>query len=175
MVDSFPPRAAGEASIPRDGLIIGLLGAGVVALFYLAIDAARGHPLMTPSVLGQAFILHRPVTPASPELAAVLAYTFFHVVAFVAFGFLLAVLARAAERSSLARYAVFQVLVVFVVFFYGVVWVGSELVRGVLPFLSVLFANLIAGSVMTGWLWRHHPQLRILVAQTPLGNTDGRA
>jgi hypothetical protein len=162
-------------SIPREGIITGLLGAGVVALFYLFVDVGRGHPLMTPSVLGQAFILHRPVTAGAADPAAVIIYTFFHLVAFVAFGFLLAVLARASEASSLARYAVFQLLVVFVVFFYGVVSIGSEIVRGVLPFVSVLLANALAGAVMAGWLWRHHPQLRIRIAETPLGTSDGRA
>lgn len=169
-------RPTGDESIARDGIITGLLGAAIVALFYLAVDAARGHPLMTPSVLGQALILHEtPSLAAGPDPAAVLAYTFFHVVAFVAFGFLLAVLVRASEVSSLARYAVFQVLVTFVIFFYGIVSIGSELVRGMLPFVSVLVANALAGAVMTGWLWRHHPRLRDLIAVTPLGNTDGRA
>ncbi len=172
MIESFGSRPTGEESIPRDGIITGLLGAGIVALFYLAVDATRGHPLMTPSVLGQAFILHRPVTLTAPDTVAVLAYTIFHVIAFVAFGFLLAVLTRASEASSLARYAVVQLLVAFVVFFYGVVSIGSEIVRGMLPFVSVLVANALAGAAMTGWLWRRHPRLRILISQTPLGASD---
>jgi hypothetical protein len=175
MIDPSGTRAAGDESIPRDGIITGLLGAAIVALFYLAVDATRGRPLMTPSVLGQAFILHQPVTLSTPDPAAVLAYTFFHVVAFVAFGFLLAVLTRASEASSLARYAMVQLMVAFVIFFYGVVSIGSEVVRGMLPFIGVLVANGLAGVVMLGWLWRHHPRLRILVAQTPLGASDGRS
>ena len=173
MIESSGARRTGDESIFRDGMVTGLLGAGVVALFYLAIDAARGHPLMTPSVLGQAFILHRPVTPLAPDAMAVLAYTIVHLVAFVAFGFLLAVLVRASEASSLARYAVVQLLVAFVLFFYGVVSIGSELVRGMLPSASVLAANALAGAVMTSWLWRHHPRLRLLILRTPLGASDG--
>ena len=169
---SRPVRAE---SIPRDGIITGLLGAGVVALFYLAVDATRGHPLMTPSVLGQAFVLHQPVTLTSPDTTAVIAYTIFHVLAFVVFGFVLAALVRASEASNLARYAMVQVLVAFMVLFYGVVSIGSEIVRGMLPFASVLIANALAGAVMGGWLWRHHPQLRLLFAQTTLGTSDGRA
>src|ERR1700712_5107928 len=122
----------------REGVTTGLLGAAVVALFYLAVDAGRGVPLMTPSVLGDAFLLHRPVEAGTPDMTAVLVYTLFHVVAFVAFGLMLAVLARASELSSLARYAVVQVLVAFMVFFYGVVSVGSEVVRGALPFVGTL-------------------------------------
>lgn len=175
MIEPMGFHRIGDESIPRDGLITGLLGAGIVALFYLVVDLIRGQALMTPSVLGDAFLLHRPVTLTAPDTTAVIAYTIFHVVAFVAFGFLLAVLVRASEVSSLARYAVLQLLVAFVVFFYGVVSIGSEIVRGMLPFVSVLLANALAGAVMAAWLWRHHPRLRILIAQTPLGTSDERA
>jgi hypothetical protein len=174
MITPSGTHRTGDESIPRDGIVTGLLGAGTVALFYLAVDAARGQPLITPSVLGQAFLMHQPVTLTAADPAAVFVYTVFHIVAFVAFGFILAVLARASEASSLARYAVVQLMVAFVIFFYGVVSIGSELVRGMFSFSSVLAANALAGVVMTAWLWRHHPRLRFLVAQTPLGATDGR-
>ncbi len=99
------------------------------------------------------------------------AYTFVHIAAFVIFGLVLARFARAAETSGLARYAVVQLLVAFMVFFYGVVSIGSESVRGMLPFLGILSANALAGVVMLGWLWRHHPRLQIAFAHAPLGAT----
>lgn len=161
-----------EAMPVREGVITGLLGGGVVALFYLAVDIARGHPLMTPSVLGDAFILQRPVSLESPDLTAVLVYTVVHLVAFIGFGVLLAAFARASERSALARYGVVQLLVAFAVFFYGVVSIGSEVVRGILPFAGILVANALAGAVMSTWLWRRHPRIRIALAHTPLGASD---
>lgn len=164
-----------ESGLLREGVVTGLLGAAVVALFYLVVDIGRGHAFMTPSVLGDAFVLHRPVEIGIPDGTAVLVYTVLHVVAFVAFGLVLAVLARAAELSSLARYAVVQVLVAFVVFFYGIVSVGSEIVRGLLPVVGILVANGLAGVVMVLWLWRHHPKLRMAFARTPLGAADGRS
>lgn len=170
---SRPPR---DAALRREGIITGLLGAAVVALFYLIIDVLRGRALITPSVLGQAFILHTPVTPTSADLMAVVAYTAFHIGAFVAFGLLLTALARASESSSLARYAVLQVMVAFVVLFYGVLWIGSEVVRGMFSFVGVLAANALAGAAMVAWLWRHHPALRAAMTRTPLGaNNDARA
>jgi len=169
---SRPPR---DAAMRREGILTGLFGAGVVALFYLIVDVARGRALITPSVLGQAFILHTPVTPTAVDASAVLAYTAFHIVAFIAFGLLLAALVRSSESSSLSRYAVVQVLVAFLVFFYGVVSVGSEVVRGMFSFISVLAANALAGAVMVTWLWRHHPALRSAVTRVPLGaNNDTR-
>lgn len=169
-VDLRPNRSVG-----REGVTTGLFGAAVVAIFYLAVDVARGRPLMTPSVLGDAFILRRPVRMDSPDMTAVLAYTVVHIAAFVGFGLLLAAFARASERSSLARYAIVQLLVAFVVFFYGVVSIGSEVVRGFFPFVGILFANALAGMVMLAWLWRRHPMLRSAIANTPLGASDGSA
>lgn len=163
-----------DSHMLREGLITGLLGAAVVAIFYFFVDLSRGQALMTPSVLGDAFILHRPVALDAPDPAAVVVYSIFHLVAFTAFGLILAVLARASEVSSLARYAVVQLLVAFMLFFYGVVSVASEVVRGRLPFVGVLMANGLAGVAMVVWLWRHHPRVQIAAARTPLGATDGR-
>lgn len=175
MTEPFPMRPPHDAVMRREGIITGLLGATVVALFYLAVDMLRGHPLATPTVLGQAFILHTAVTPTTPDALAVLAYTVFHFGAFVAFGLLLAALVRASEASGLARYATLQVMVAFLVFFYGVLSVGSEIVRGMFPFIGVLAANALAGGVMVTWLWRHHPALKAAMLRTPLGASDVRA
>ncbi len=66
MVDQFEPFQ----QLPRrrtgtrgEGIVTGLLGAAVVALYYLLIDFVRGQPLMTPSVLGDAF------HPSAPDRA----------------------------------------------------------------------------------------------------------
>ncbi len=161
-----------DTALRREGVITGLLGAGVVALFYLVLDVVRGQALVTPSVLGQAFILHQPVALTGVDTTAVIVYTAFHVVAFIAFGLLLAALARTSETSSLARYAMVQLLVAFVVFFYGLLWVGSEIVRGMFSFPGVLAANALAGFAMVSWLWLRHPALRTAFRRTPLGADD---
>ena len=177
MTEPFITRPPRDATMRREGIITGLLGAAVVALFYLVIDLLAGRALMTPSVLGQAFILHTPVTPASVDTGAVVAYTVFHVGAFVAFGLLLAALVRASESSSLARYAVLQVLVAFVrVLLRAAVGGLRSRPRACFPFIGVLAANALAGGVMVTWLWRHHPALRAAMQRTPLGaNNDARA
>ncbi|HEY4320579.1 MAG TPA: hypothetical protein VGM77_05305 [Gemmatimonadales bacterium] len=174
MSGSYQDAPRHDAGLWREGVITGVLGAVVVALFYLCIDAGRGHPLLTPSTLGQALLLHVPVTQ-TVDSGAVIAYTIFHFVAFIAFAMVLTALTRAAETSNLARYAEFQLLVVFAIFFYGVVSVGSEVVRGMLPFEGVLAANVLAGAVMIMWLWRHHPRLRSAAAHTELGATNKRS
>ena len=138
----------------REGIIAGLLGAVVVAVFYFVLDISRGQALMTPTVLGEMLILHAPIT-ATPDPAAIFIYTTLHGVAFIALGMLLSVLMRAADRSALARYAIVQLLVVFEVFFYGLLSIVSDRARGLFPFLGVLAANTLAASTMIAWLWRH--------------------
>jgi len=45
---------AGQRSVLKEGVVGGLLGAAVVALWFLIFDTARGKPLLTPALLGGA-------------------------------------------------------------------------------------------------------------------------
>jgi hypothetical protein len=167
--DARPPR---DAALRREGIVAGILGAVVVAVFYLVVDLVHGRPLMTPSVLGEAFVLHVPVSLTQPNTAAVIAYSALHLIAFIAFGLLLTALIRTSEHSVIARDAAIQLLVAFLVFFYGILTVGSEVVRGMFSFLGVLAANALAGAVMIWWLLYRHPELRAAFRRTPLDTDD---
>jgi len=155
----------------REGMIAGLLGASVVAVFYLLFDVGvRGEAMITPSVLGEVLLMRRP----DPSLSAVNGtavglYTLVHGVAFILFGMLLTALAHRSEHSDLARYAVVQVFIVFLVFFYGLLAVASSTTRGVFPFWSVLAANLLAAATMGTYLWKAHPRIRAAILRNPLG------
>ncbi len=154
----------------REGVITGILGALVVALFYFVMDVTRGLPLLTPSVLGEVFVLRRPdVLVSSVDTTAVLMYSGVHLLMFVAFGLLLTALVTRAETSSVARYAVLQLFIVFMLFFLGVLAIASETTRGLFPLWSVLTANTIAAFVMGAWIWRRHPRLQRAMGHTPLG------
>src|SRR5438034_6748386 len=56
----------------REGVVAGLIGAAVVAVWFLAIDAIQGEPLRTPKLLGMALLRQ------SAPTAAVLSYTVVH-------------------------------------------------------------------------------------------------
>ena len=43
-----------ESRYVREGIIAGLIGAALVAVWFLIYDAARGRPLRTPALLGAA-------------------------------------------------------------------------------------------------------------------------
>lgn len=168
-----PHSTAHQPASPLEGVVVGIIGASVVALFFLGIDLVRGTPLLTPSILGEVFVLRRPeAVTSSVDMTAVLAYTAAHAVVFVILGLILSGLSRRGEESSLARYGMIAVFVAFELFFFGVIAIASETTQGMFPTWSVLAANLLAAVAMGGYLWRKHPALRRVAGRAPLGAPD---
>src|SRR5688572_16774181 len=63
----------------RWGVAAGLLGAFVVAVYFLALDLAAGRPLATPNALGSALFLGAPFDLARPiSLTLIAGYTLVH-------------------------------------------------------------------------------------------------
>ena len=60
---------AGEPrSVLREGIVAGLIGAAVVALWFFVYDIARGEPFRTPSLLGS-FVFFGVQTPTGLDAA----------------------------------------------------------------------------------------------------------
>jgi hypothetical protein len=153
-----------------EGTYAGVIGASVVAIWFLILDLLQGQALRTPSVLGQVLLFG----DSTPELqtvnfAAVVAYTAVHFGAFLLLGIGLVRLVRWAARESVVRYALLQVFLVFEVLFYGLLMLASETTRALFPFWTVLIANTLAALAMGIYLWRMHPEFRQLIRETPLG------
>lgn len=171
MTGSAP--AMDDRTAIREAITTGLIGAAVVALFYLGIDLIRGVPLLTPSVLGETFVLRRPdAVTNTVNLTAVGLYTAVHLLIFTVFGLGLVGTIRRAETSSLARYAILPIFMAFELFFIGVLAVASETTRGLFPVGSVLMANALSAIAMGWYLWRSHPGLRTAFLRAPLGAPD---
>jgi hypothetical protein len=153
-----------------EGTFAGTIGAACVALWFFVIDLLQGHPLRTPSVLGQVLLFGREHPDlAHVDFAAVVAYTAVHLALFLAFGMGIVALTRWAAREAAVRYAVLQVFLVFEVFFYGLLSLVSETTRELFPFWTVLGANTLAAVAMGLYLWRQHPEFRQLLREVPLG------
>ncbi len=167
------PSSPDDQSAIRAGVATGMIGAAVVAVFYLGLDLARGRALLTPSVLGQTFVLRTPsaVTNAVDLTAAGL-YTLVHLLVFLGFGLALVSIVRRAQVGSLARYAILPIFLAFEVFFVGVLQVASAETRGLFPVASVLAANALAALAMGWYIWRSHPGLRTAFNRAPLGAPD---
>lgn len=164
------PVAAPPHSVSEEGTWIGLIGASVVAVWFLIRDVLSGHPLRTPSVLGQVILMgidNPDITGL--DFTAIVLYTAAHVFVFLLLGIALAHLVRWSVRNHFVRYALLQVFLAFELFFCLVLLVFREQTQSLFPLSSVLVANTLAALAIGLYLWRQHPELRQSVRETPLG------
>jgi len=144
--------------ITRDGAIAGLLGAAVVAFWFLIFDAARGHALETPALLAAA-ILHGGHPESVGAIQLILEYSLLHFIAFVAAGIVGAHLLEAAEGEPTLLVSLFVFLGAFDVFFIGVaMFLGPAVMREV-TWWGIVVANLSATAVMLYYFLSRHPGL----------------
>jgi hypothetical protein len=156
---------AGTAPILREGVVGGLIGAAVVAVWFLLFDLARGKPLLTPALLGAA-VFYGINNPIGLEVAAgpVIGYTLLHGLAFVAFGIVAASVIAATEREPSLIIAVVILFACFETFFLGVVGVLGRAVTDALSWWGILAANFLAAIAMLWYfLIRHRALPRLLI------------
>ena len=160
--DLLSDSAPDTARHYQEGMLGGVIGAVTVALWFLLLDTAAGRPLYTPTVLGTAIFHHSALT--SPEtlsvsLEMVGMFTWIHVLLFAALGGVASRLLAMVERNPSWG---FGLLLLFVVFEFGFVAAAALLaspVLRVIPWPSVLAANLLAAAAMSAYFWRRHPHL----------------
>lgn len=150
-----------QRPVLREGVIAGLIGAAVVALWFLLYDAWRGRPLFTPALLGTT-IFYGGSTPASVQIGAgpVIGYTILHVLAFVGVGIVAACMLVASEREPAVFIAFVTLFGVFEVFFFVVLRTLSYEMLGALGWWAVLAGNFLASIGMLWFLVRGHPELQ---------------
>jgi hypothetical protein len=141
------------AGVLREGLAAGLLGAAVVALWFLAIDTIQGEPLRTPRVLAVAFL------GAGPGGPAVLLYTLAHGVAFVLLGLLASVLIAGAEREPMFVFALVILFTAFEVAFFGAIVIGASWVLDQLAGWTIFVGNLLAAATILAYFFTGHRAL----------------
>lgn len=148
----------------------GFLGAAAVALWFLIHDSLRGMPLLTPSVLGQLFLLGNPhPITSSIDFGATIMYTAVHFLLFLGFGFALAALVRVSVDQPVARFGLVVLFAVFELIFYVAVNVLSVEVGSLFPLWTVAGANLLATGVMGAYFWLRYPELKRALREEPLG------
>ncbi len=133
----------------REGVIAGLIGATIVAVWFLIYDAARGQPLRTPALLGAATLqgLRDPsAVTVSPGLVA--QYTVLHGVVFALFGVLVAYLIVSAQSQPSRLLTVFIALMSFEVAFLAVLTWWAHPVVSALGWWAILVANALAAGGM---------------------------
>jgi hypothetical protein len=154
----------GHRSLPRgfiepwgellqEGLVAGLIGAAIVALWFLAIDTIRGEPFRTPQLLGTAFLRQ-----ADP-LTAVLSYTVVHGLAFLAFGIVASALVAGAERQPFFVFFLVIVFTAFEVLSFGAIIIVAKWILDEVAGWTIFVGNLLAAGAMLAYFFRRHRAL----------------
>jgi uncharacterized membrane protein YgdD (TMEM256/DUF423 family) len=154
----------------REGLLTGLLGGLIVAVWYVAMDVGQGHPFYTPNVLGQVFVAGDS-TPMVRSIApqAVMEYTLLHFGVFFLLGIALAALTHMAIRNPALRMGVWLGLVIGFMLFFGFLFVLFSATKERFPWLTTLGGSVLGLGSMGMYLWQRHPALRGTFQEAPLG------
>ena len=147
-----------------EGITAGLVGASIIALWFLLVDTIAGRPFYTPAVLGAALFRDAGLTgegTVTPSLELVLGFTWVHYLIFMLIGVGAARLLDLAEHNPNAG---FGIVIFFAVFEFGFLIASMVFAEGVMQRLAwpaVVVGNLLAAAGMCWSLWRHHRGLTI--------------
>ncbi len=146
--------------VVREGVVAGVLGGAVVAVWFLLFDAVRLRPLHTPALLGAAVLQGlRDPEQLIPRLDVVVGYTIFHFAVFAFFGIAVAAFLLAAEREPRILLGLFILFLCFQVFFFGFLQALDAHLAGALPWWNVAIGNLLASIAMITYFFLGHRSL----------------
>lgn len=161
---NLPKANAGSSDV--EGIIAGIIGAAILAGWFLIVDTLQGRPLYTPSVLGSVVFRSNHAPSELKDLAVsiemTIMYTWIHVLVFGALGGLASRLLWYAESHSNLGFAILLLFVIFVFGFVGVAFLVAEPVLGLLAWPAVLVGNLLAAAGMASYLFYRHRSITIL-------------
>jgi hypothetical protein len=144
----------------REGVVAGIIGAAVVAIWFFAIDAIHGEPLHTPRVLGSIFLQK----PESSQ--ALVIYTVMHGLAFVAFGIIGALVMAGAERYPMLIFGLVILFTAFEVGFFGGIVIVASWVLDELAGWTIFVGNILAAVSMLAYYFMHHRTLTSRLAHS---------
>ena len=154
-----------RAMVYWDGFIAGIIGAAIIAVWFLFLDAVIRSPFYTPTVLGTA-LYWGAEDLASTEgvqvsLRLTLMYTGVHGLAFIVLGEIAACLLLFAEKKPNLRTGMLLLFVILEFGFVGMAFVFAERVLHEIAWPAVVVGNLLAAAGMAVYFWLRHPNLII--------------
>ena len=159
-------RSRATSTPYAEGIIAGVIGATVIAVWFFILDLVQGRPLYTPTVLGTAlFGAEKGLT--GPDLShaswePMLMFTWVHGLAFVLIGGIASMLLRLAERNPNLGFGILMFFVILESGFVMAAFILAEPILGLLAWPAVLVGNLLAASAMAGYFWYKHRGMTIL-------------
>lgn len=142
--------------VAREGLIGGLVGALVVAVWFLVCDSIGGQPLRTPELIGSTIFGVGNLDGPAISLSLVAGYTVLHFFLFVAVGIAAAVLMAQAETEPLFVLGMMAVFVIAEVFFFGLVTLADSSLPEALGWWKIVVGNLGALAAMIAYFLKGH-------------------
>jgi len=153
-------------SVYIEGIIAGVIGAAILAGWFLIIDTLYGRPLYTPSVLGSVIFRSNHAPSELKDLAVsiemTLMYTWIHVLVFGTLGGLASRMLWYAESHANLGFAILLLFVIFTFGFLAMAFLLAEPVLGLLAWPAVLIGNLLAAAGMASYLFYRHRNMTIL-------------
>lgn len=146
--------------IAEDGILAGILGAAVVAAWYLLVDIfARGMPFFTPSLLGSVVFAGKEAEQVTGvDGAALFAYTGLHGMLFLIAGVSLAWMFAQFERNPQFGLIFLLLFVTFEAILWGV---GVSILPGLAGAVgawTILVANLASAGAIFAFLLGRYPR-----------------
>jgi len=146
-----------KARIVADGVVAGLIGGAVIAIWFFIFDAVNGRPLWSPALLASA-LLHgsgEPVAMTQTAWTLVAEYSVVHFLVFALIGAIGALLIAAAEETP----ELFAPLLIFTagfqLFFVALLMLAGPTAAAAMPWWKVIIGNLMATTAMLAYfLWR---------------------
>src|SRR5437867_9602756 len=150
------------------GVINGLIGAAVVAVWFFLLDVARGTPFHTPAALGSALLLGA----AGPgeivvTFGVITVYTVVHIAAFVIAGLLFVALAEQVERVPAMALLVLLTAILPHGLVLATIAVAAQWLLGTVGWWSVPVARTLAVPAMAWPVGRSHPMLQRRLLEHP--------
>ena len=156
-----------RAMVYLDGLIAGIIGAAIIAIWFLFLDAVIRLPFYTPSVLGEGFFLGGQDLASTEgvqvSLKLTLMYTGVHGLVFIVLGVIAAFFLLLTRKKLNLGLWILLIFVILEFGFVGTAFVFAEPVLHELAWPMVLIGNLLAAAGMACYLWLRHPNFVIRV------------
>jgi len=155
-----------EHPVIRDGVAAGLIGAAVVAAWFLLFDLAFRRAFFTPAALGSA-IFYGATGPAQVDIsiATVLGYTVLHVFAFVIAGLVSAAFFAGAERYPPMILGFILVLTAAGAYLFGTIVLFGIWILEVVGAWVVAIGGILGMASIIAYLWHEHPRVILRIFQ----------
>jgi len=155
-----------SANLFEDGILTGMTGAAVVAIWFLILDTARGQMFLTPSLIGSVIFLGQsPDQAVSINPYIIFAYTGLHGVLFLIAGFAIARMFALFEHNPQFGIVILLLFLLFESILFSAAAAIFPNLIGTIGAVAVACGNLFAAIAMFAFLIRRHPaamdQLRL--------------